>query len=70
MLVNIWQDMSQQCAHVVRSILACVKNSVVSRTRAVIVPGYSTLVSLHLECCAQLWAPHKNIDVQECIQSW
>ena len=36
MLVNAWLNMSQQCAQVARKengILACIKNSVVSRTR-------------------------------------
>ncbi|KAK4829785.1 hypothetical protein QYF61_006584 [Mycteria americana] len=72
-LVEEKLDMSRQCvlaAQKANRILGCIKSSVASRWREVILPLCSALLSPHLQCCVQLWGPQhrEDMDLLERVQ--
>ncbi|PKU45850.1 hypothetical protein llap_3851 [Limosa lapponica baueri] len=72
-LVDEKLDMNWQCALTAQKanhVPGCIKRSVASRSKAVILPLYSTLVRPHLEYCIQLWSAQyrKDMDLLEWVQ--
>jgi len=72
-LVDEKLDISPQCvltAQKAKQTTGFIKSSVASRSREVVLPLYSALVSPHLESSVQLWSPQhrKDTDLPKQVQ--
>ena len=72
MLIDEIFNMSWQCvlaAQKSNHVPTCIKKSVTSRSREVILPLYCARMRHHLEYCVQFWSPqHKDMELLEQVQ--
>ena len=66
-------NMCQQCAITVQKtncVLVCIKRSMASRSREVILPLCSVVLRPHVKYSIHLWSPQcrRDMDLLECIQ--